>query len=119
MEKEMVKKEILEKIKLRLDIKDDSADPLIEEYIEEVEQKILTMTNRKALPVELIHVLKSIVCEKYKDLHTEPTVVEEKEGNASYKYRNENYNKVTGAGGADYIRNYKDEIIKYRVLRRR
>lgn len=106
---------MLEKIKRRLKIEDNLSDVLIEEYIEEATQRILSYCNINELPNELEFVVIQIVIDLLKE--NEKQIESITRGDTTIKYVNENYNKLTGAGGAEFLKNYIGILNKFRRVR--
>ena len=107
---------MLENIKMLLGISDDdtSKDKLINYYISSISTKILNYTHRTELPKELEHIVEEIAV--YKISNNEGNKVKSiARGDTTITYADQNYNKLTGAGGADFINNYSDELDRFVV----
>lgn len=106
---------MLEKIKRRLKIEDNLSDAIIEDFIEEATQRILNYCNISELPNELEFVVIQIVQDMFKENNQQVESITR--GDITIKYVTENYNKLTGAGGADFLNNYIGILNKFRRVR--
>ncbi len=109
--------ERLRKAKILLGIKDNSKNELLSFIFESVEQKILNYCNREDFPKELEFILIEIVCDQYKQSDTDGgKVASVKRGDTQITYQQSNFNALTGSGGADFIKNYKTQLNRYRKV---
>ncbi len=99
----------LDKVKLILGIKDSSKNDLLNYFIESTEQKILNYCNREDFPRDLDNVLVEIVVDQYRQSNS-GKVASVKRGDTQITYQNSN------TGGADFIKNYKAELNRYRKV---
>ena len=108
---------MLGNVKMLLGIADDdtSKDKLINYYINSISTKILNYTHRTELPKELEHIVEEITVDKIKNSENGNKVKSIARGDTTITYADQNYNKLTGAGGADSINNYSNELDRFIV----
>lgn len=107
---------MLENIKMLLgiDLADTSKDGIIQFHISSVTTKILNYINQDSLPQQLQHIVIELVVEKMNDKDKVKSIAR---GDTTITYSDANYNKMTGAGGADFLKDYKGELNKFRKVK--
>lgn len=113
--------ERLERLKLILGIEGADQDALLTFLLQSTERKILNYCNIPELPAELEDVLVEITADAYRFRQRdvdEGKVSQMSIGDTTIQYsEGENFNLMTGAGGADFLKNYKAQLSRYRKLR--
>lgn len=112
--------ERLEKLKLILGIEGNDEDDLLNYLLESTEQMILNYCNISELPAELEDVLIAMTADMYRfrlrDMGV-GKVSQMKIGDTTIQYSDSgNFNLMTGAGGADFLKNYKAQLHRFRRL---
>lgn len=114
----------LEKLKklLGIPLDDNSKDFLLEFTLDKARDMILNYCHISEVPQGLENIMIGIAMDLYR---SENLGNEEKslgsissisEGDTTVSYSSNNYNTAIGAGGADFIKNYKIQLNKYRKL---
>lgn len=112
---------ILEKVKLLLNAKGSSLDELLSFQIEIVSDKVKNYCNREDIPTGLENIIAEMVVDNYKssgsgDGGSGGNVTSIKRGDTQITYGANSFNMMTGAGGADFIKNYKPQLNRYRKV---
>lgn len=113
--------ERLQKLKLVLGIQGSDEDDLLNYLLETTEQKILNYCNIKELPEELEDVLVDMTADVYRFRQRdmgEGRVSQINVGDTAISYSDSgNFNIMTGAGGADFLKNYKAQLNRFRRMK--
>ena len=112
--------EKLERLKLILGIEGSDQDALLSFLLQSTERKILNYCNINELPAELEDVLIEITSDAYRARQREMDegkVAQVNIGDTTIQYSESNFNLMTGAGGTDFLKNYKAQLSRYRKLR--
>ncbi|WP_193774323.1 phage head-tail connector protein [Vallitalea guaymasensis] len=110
----------LQEVKLRLDITDTSEDDKLNSYINQYLEEILNYCNIQEFPQGLNYTLVDIVVDIYNNSRKGSylgNLSSESQGDRSINYQS--YNKLTGAGGSDFIKNYAKKLNRYRKIKMR
>ncbi len=98
---------MLTMVKLLLGAEGSGNDELLSFLIESTTQKVLNYCNRPDLPKELELIIVEIVVEQFRNQNGEQRITSVKRGDTQISYQQSNI-------GADFIKNYKAQLNKFR-----
>lgn len=107
---------MLEKIKELLWITGSEQDSLLSFILSTTSQKVKNYCNREDVPEGLELIIVEMVMEQYKSNAGIKDVAAIKRGDTQISYAQGAFNQLTGAGGADFLKNYKAQLNRYRKV---